>query len=332
MAEHQDDAELNDILTAEPLDENKRGRKRSIAVCSDAPECPEEPIEEQIRRNLVQWTSGDEKIFVPATKSVNKLTPGLYEICSSPSIGIYYEKVKMTMEGLIKFPEEKSTGVVEEICKFWEREDLFAKYGLTFKRGMILWGPPGSGKTCTIKMIIEDIIKREGIAVKFCQPSMFMQGIRMFREIEPNTPCVVLMEDIDSILDHYSETAVINILDGVDMISKVVFLATTNYPDRLGARIVNRPSRFDKRFKIGMPNDESRRIYFEHLFSAEKEIRKKINMDEWVKDTDRMSIAHLKELFTSVIIIGDEYESAVRTLSSMKDVLDGRDGRKVGFK
>ena len=55
---------------------------------------------------------------------------------------------------------------------------------------------------------------------------------------------------------------------------------TTNYPEKLGARIINRPSRFDKRFKIDLPNAESRKIYFEYLINGKdlKDIGK-----EWEK-------------------------------------------------
>ena len=115
-----------------------------------------------------------------------------------------------------------------------------------------------------------------------------------------------------------------NILDGVDMIDKVVFLATTNYPERLGKRIINRPSRFDKRFKIDTPNKNSRKTYFEFLFSKCKnaKVEEIDNIDKWVSDTDKMSIAHLKELFIAVVILGNDYDMALKNLKDMKKELD----------
>ncbi|MFK5088309.1 AAA family ATPase, partial [Klebsiella pneumoniae] len=77
------------------------------------------------------------------------------------------------------------------------------------------------------------------------------------------------MEDIDATLEIYNESTVINLLDGVDRVDKIVFLATTNYPEKLGTRIMNRPSRFDKRFKVGYPTDNTRKIYLEHLIQDE---------------------------------------------------------------
>lgn len=279
-------------------------------------------------QQFVQWTTSDGKAFFPASRSVQKLEPGLYEIHTSPQAGLFFHQVAVGTEGLLKFPETASEKVVKEIETFWEREDLFRKHNLAFKRGILLYGPPGSGKTCTIKLAINDVIKRHGLVVKFTRPDIFAEGMRVLRCIQPLTPVIVLMEDIDSILEHYCESDVINILDGVDMIEKVVFLATTNYPEKLGARILNRPSRFDKRYKIGMPNEASRKIYLRSLMTAKKEI----DIDRWVKDTDGFSVAHLKELFIAVNFLGDEYKNALETLKSMgQHISSEHDGDKMGL-
>jgi len=125
--------------------------------------------------------------------------------------------------------------------------------------------------------------------------------MRVLRQIQEDTPVVVIIEDIDSFLEIYNESEILNVLDGVNEVNKVVFLATTNYPEKLGARIVNRPSRFDKRFRIGYPSKTSRRMYFEHLIGEgdENKLKQKISdlnldLDRWVEDTDEMSVAHLR--------------------------------------
>ena len=184
-----------------------------------------------------------------------------------------------------------------------------------------------SGKTCTVNLIMKDVVvDRNGIVIKFTNPGLFIEGMRILREIQPTTPVVVLMEDIDSIIEHYEESPVLNILDGVESVQRVVFLATTNYPECLGPRIINRPSRFDKRFHIGYPNPESRMLYFKHLCGG-KDL--KIDLARWVKDTDKFSIAHLKELFVAVIIIGDDYDEALENLKLMKeDISSDKDSDK----
>ncbi len=299
-----------------------RGMRGAIAKKLIPQECPSSSDDtgEERLNGVVQWTSHDNKRFIPASKTAKRLLPGAYEICHSQSIGLFFQKFPVKTEGLLRFPQTNSERVVREIQTFWEKEPLFREYGLAYKRGVILYGPAGSGKSCCIQLIMKDVIEREGIVIKFGNPTLFIEGMRILREIEPKTPVVVLMEDIDGILESYNESEVLNILDGVDHIDRLVFLSTTNYPERLGARIINRPSRFDKRFKIGHPNAESRRLYFKHIIGTDSRIKElKINLEKWVTDTKDFSIAHLKELFIAVAILGDDYKEAIETLASMKD-------------
>lgn len=272
--------------------------------------------EDDLSQSFVQWTTSDDKAYFPASRSVKALCPGVYEIKPRGDGTLYFCKIPTTTEGLIKFPETTSQTVVNEIDTFWNTESDFKDYELAFKRGILLYGPPGSGKTCTIKLAVNDIIsKRNGIVVKFCHPNLFSEGMRIFREIQPKTPVITLMEDIDAIIESYNESDVINVLDGVDMVEKIVFIATTNYPEKLGERVMNRPSRFDKRFYVGMPNEESRKIYLEALVTKGK--KKSIDIGAWVTDTEGFSIAHLKELFVAVEILGNKYATALATLKSM---------------
>lgn len=331
MSEHDDlNKLLRGVTTVEsPLYSQARNKKSMIAKPMHPKSFFEDDDkEEDYLTSYVHWTSSDGRIFVPAAPTINNLTPGVYEINQSSNIGLYFEKIPVRCEGLLRFPDTNSDRVVTEIQKFWERENVFDEYGLTYKRGILLYGPPGSGKSCTIQLIMEDVVGRDGIVIKFTDPDIFIDGMRVLRQIQPHTPVVVIMEDIDSTLELYNESEILNILDGVNEVNKVVFLATTNYPEKLGARIVNRPSRFDKRFRIGYPSDQSRRMYFEHIIAGgdqQRLINKiselKIDLDQWVKDTDGMSIAHLKELFVQVVIIGDSYEESIKTLESMTEVL-----------
>lgn len=285
---------------------------------------------EDKNKTYSQWNTSDGNIFTPAHVCTPQLPPGYYEIRSSQQIGLYFTRLNISTESILKLPDSNSDAVVKEIVKFWNKEELFKKYGLTYKRGILLWGPPGSGKTCTIKLIIDDVVKRGGISLKFGHPSVFSEGMRMLRDIQPNTPIVVTLEDIDTLITTFDESEIINILDGVDRIDKVAFIATTNYPEKLGARIAARPSRFDWRVKIGYPNEEARKMYLDHLFA--KDDAKNYDLNKWVEDTNDWSIAHLKELFVSVVILGKNYEESIEFLNTMKDNISSEDeANSTGF-
>jgi AAA+ superfamily predicted ATPase len=283
--------------------------------------------------NLVgfkQFTTSDGSKFYPAGATVGNITPGIYDIQVDGMKGIFFQKINVKTDGLLRFPETNSEAVIDEISKFWEREENFKKYKLNYRRGLFLYGPPGSGKSSTIQLICEDVIKRKGVVFKFVSPGIFSDGVRVFREIQPDTPIVVLMEDIDSIIDSFNESEVLNILDGVDQISKVVYLATSNYPERLGQRLLNRPSRFDKRFKMDHPKRNSRKAYFDHLIDEDTKKEYQIDIEKWVEDTDDMSIAHLKELFIAVCILGNSYEESIETLKSMMEYSPRSDEDNIG--
>jgi hypothetical protein len=265
--------------------------------------------------SYVQWsTTGD--IFAPCSETVTALPPGLYEMKNTHELGLFFLRVQAKTEHLIDFPDSTSRIVLEEIKTFWDKEQDFKKFNLGFRRGILLWGPPGGGKSCLLQLIARDVIARRGIVIKFAHPDLFEQGYRTLRVIQPDIPIVVLMEDIDATLQYHNESDVINILDGINKIDKTVFLATTNHPERLGARIVNRPSRFDKRFKIDFPNSASREIYLKSLLENDDS---KIDIGQWVKDTEEFTLAHLKELFVAVRILGNDYQEALLTLRTMKD-------------
>jgi len=336
MSEHD---ELNELLAREEaksrrmLKASNKGRSRGMTPHYSEPCCSsmEDEDEEKITSSYVQWTSSDNTVFVPASRTKQKLVPGVYQISVSPQIGMFFKKIPVRTEGLLKFPQTNSNKVIDEIKKFWDREDIFRSYDLSYKRGILLYGPPGSGKSCTIQLLMQDVVQRKGVVLLFQDPNLYIEGQRILRQIQPETPVVTIMEDIDSLLEMHNESEILNILDGVNEADKVVFLATTNYPERLGARIVNRPSRFDKRFRIGYPNAESRMMYFEHLIGMEHIKELGIDLNRWVKDTDELSLAHLKELFVAVVILDDKYEDAIKVLQSMKETVDDREIGEMGF-
>ena len=278
----------------------------------------------------VQWSSSDGSTFIPTSNTTATLPPGYYEICSSMEVGLYFQKININLDNIIIFPDAVTNKVVTEISDFWNKEKRFEEFNLSYKRGILLQGCAGGGKSTTLQLVSKDVINRDGIILKFTAPELFSLGLRKIRAIQPDVPIVVLMEDLDAIINNYNESAVINILDGVDRLHKIVFLATTNFPERLEDRVLNRPSRFDKIYKIGFLSAESREIYFKSLI-GEKDVT--IDMDSWVKDTENLSIAHLKELFISVVIFEDDYEESLERLKSMKIKPSSEDDRfRIGLR
>lgn len=291
-----------------------------------------------VRRGFCQWTNADNGVCVPANQTRPSLTAGFYEIARSQTLGTYFKRIKFGTEELIEFPDSHCDEVVKDIKLFWKLKGKYKAIGQVYKRGMLLTGVPGGGKSSAIKLIVSDIIKNDGIAIKFTEATLFNEGMAILRRIEPDRQVVVLMEDLDGLIQDGIESEILNVLDGVSSSENIVFLATTNHPDKLLGNVINRPSRFDRVFDFKAPNKETRAIYINHLYKKFLSSNEDINLDteRMVRETDGFTIAHLKELFISVAIFEYSYTETLDKLKGMKvrpKEDDGTEegGGKIGF-
>lgn len=289
---------------------------RPTAGYAGEPEADEE--EDGKAKDASMWAKQGVSYF-PCDEAVPQLAPGQYEILSSQSSGIYFKMANGKFDELIELPDSASEAVIAEIQKFWTKEEHFRNFGFLWKRGILLWGPPGSGKTCCLQQVSNNIIEAGGIAVYASHPGITAAGLGIMRRIEPDRPIVVMMEDLDAMVQQFGEADILALLDGELQIDNVVFIATTNYPERLDKRIVNRPSRFDLVRLIDMPNTEAREVYLKTKNKRLGEAANAEELEKWVKGTDRFSIAHLKELIVSVEVFEVELSFALKRLGQMLD-------------
>lgn len=259
-----------------------------------------------------QWTTTDDGMFSPVGGTVAKIEPGYYDISADQAGRIFFIPLRARTDSLLQFPNSAADKVIEGIKDFWTREEQFRRYGLSYKRGIILYGPPGSGKTAALQLVARDVVERNGIVLTF-NPRLFLPAYRALRDIQPDTPLVVLMEDCEDYLTGGYASQVLNLLDGSEQLDRVVFAASTNYPERLEERVINRPSRFDIRIYVGAPSAAARGIYLESLLKPDDII----DVGRYVKDTKGMSLAHIKELFIATHILGSDYSE---TISRLKDM------------
>src|ERR1035437_3394324 len=277
---------------------------------------------------LVQWSICGPNIYKPVSFTFPKLEKGIYNIYASQNYGIVFERKTICVDDLLRFPDSVSDTILKEIAVFWSKGDKFKFHGFLHRRGYLLHGPAGSGKTCLVQQIIADIVNADGLVFQCTNhPSVFNDGLANYRKVEPNRPVVCLFEDIDAIVDEYGEDEILTLLDGENQIDRVLNIATTNYPEKLDPRLVARPRRFDRVMKIDMPPSNVRALYFE------KKLKIKDNeLKKWVKNTNGFSFASCAELVISVMCFEMPFNEAVKRLREMTDVKVSSAGYNKGPK
>lgn len=259
-----------------------------------------------------QWTIVNGQ-FRPAGVASERLPAGVYRV--NECRGWLLEPVKMVTDSLIVLPDPVCKQVVDGIEKFWTKEQKYRDRKVIYKRGILLHGPAGSGKTATLSIIAKELIKQDGIVLLYNYPMYVQMGLAMIRDIEPSRPIVCIIEEIDEKLcrDDGDEDEVLSLLDGENQVDRIVYIATTNHLERLPQTIVNRPSRFDEVIHVGMPTTESREAYLKHIEPAMAEDERK----SWVIDTEGFSVAHLKELTIAVNCLDQPYAQALSRIKAM---------------
>jgi len=266
--------------------------------------------------SVESWVSANGKDFFFSFKNINGIPSGLYSMIFSDQSGFGLSKMTYKGEEFFHLPSLPHKQILLDLQNFWDNKQKFIEYNLNPKRGIILHGYPGCGKTSLIYLLVEEIKKRNGICIYFDIPQNWIEIAKMVRKVEKDRPILTIIEDIDLIIKKYGEESFLNFLDGLNGIDNVVYVATTNNLEQIPDRIKNRPSRFDKVYEIKKPTAEDRKIYFNTKLKESD--KNKYNLTKLVKDTNDFTMAHLKEVFISLYILNNQYDEVIKRLKNSK--------------
>lgn len=193
-----------------------------------------------------------------------------------------------------------------DVERFFAARATYERFGVPWKRGLVFIGPPGNGKTHALKSLINATGKPCLYVKSFeCGYQTEHETIRgVFGRARRSAPCLLVFEDLDSLINDKNRAFFLNELDGFADNTGIVAVATTNHPDKLDPAILDRPSRFDRKFHFDLPAPTERRAYAERWNAS---LEAPLRLDEAevasvVEATDGFSFAYLKELFVSSLV------------------------------
>lgn len=292
---------------------------------------PAVPIGDGGSKNFVprRYARSDE-IYWGSPDTTTALEPGFYEPIST-QMGPALRMIKTKNDSLLRLPDPVCDMLLAEFVDFWAKSAEMSKRGLVCKRGLLLWGPPGSGKTSALQIMAAHTIKEMGgVVIVVNEPGQTARALQMFRTVEPDRPVILIYEDIDALVNANGEAGYLALLDGELQIANVVNVATTNYPELLDRRFTDRPGRFDRVTMVGMPLPEARRAYFA---AKAPEIAEE-ERERWVVASHEWSLAHLRELIVGHLVLGEEVDAVIKRLADMREDMPNSERtnvREFGF-
>ncbi len=220
---------------------------------------------------------------------------------------MFHEREHLERDQLILPP-----GVLEAIERhvFGIRRyaQTLSESGQHLKRGLLLHGPPGTGKTHTVRYLTGRLADVTIIILSGSSLGAISAAASIARTLQPS---MVVIEDVDLIAqDRDYETSqpllftLLNEMDGLGEDADVTFLLTTNRPDLLEPALAARPGRVDLAVEIGLPDKDARLRLFD--LYARKIAAGHIDVEHVADQTDGMTASFMKELIRGAVLIAAE--------------------------
>ncbi len=269
-------------------------------------EVPEEASD--LSQDKISLWVKDKDFYVPSTdiSIVPELPPGIYQVNYTNDRGYHCKELNIETDELFVFTDSITKDLLNEIELFWNKKELYKEKNLIHKRGILLTGFAGTGKTTLINMVSKELINKGGVVFKVYgikNLSDYVDFMKYgFRKIQPNTPVITILEDIDQYQD--VETQLLDFLDGQFHVNHHIVIATSNNTEDIPDTFL-RPSRLDLKIEVDYPSEKTREEFFRFKKVPEEQI------PELVLATDQCSLADLKEVYICIFLLDYTVDEAI---------------------
>ncbi|MEH6949419.1 ATP-binding protein [Bacillus sp. JJ634] len=245
--------------------------------------------------------------------------------------GVENEKEKITnlvTREDVFLEESMKKQIYRSIDEFFTNSgEFFKTYQIPYKRGILLYGKPGNGKTTLVKSIANSI----SAPVAYWQITEYTTSYsikEVFSSVAKMAPMVLVIEDIDSMPEEV-RSVFLNTLDGATSKEGIFLIGTTNYPEKIDPALINRSGRFDRAYEIKGPTQEMRYQYL-----LKKNITNLISKEDLTliaNSTDGFSFAQLNEVYNAVALQW-HYEQQVDVLDICNELkADNRKSKELSW-
>jgi ATPase family associated with various cellular activities (AAA) len=217
-------------------------------------------------------------------------------------------------------PPSVIDGIERQVLGVARHADRLLASGQHLKRGVLLHGAPGTGKTHTIRYLLGRLPGVTVVVVSGHALRWIAEACSVARALQP---AVVVVEDVDLIADergsrmgqHPLLFQLLNEMDGLGEDANVTFLLTTNRPDLLETALAARPGRVDHAVELPFPDADARRRLIE-LYRG-KLVLDLSDPEAMVSRTDGVTAAFLKELLRRAALLAAEAPTAPGSASAV---------------
>lgn len=197
-------------------------------------------------------------------------------------------------------PPHMARDIRMNVDGFFASPERYAYLGIPHRRGFLFAGPPGCGKTLTLKTLASNIHAKfiSVLGTADVDDGMLRNALDLAEEY---TPAVVLLEDLDRIIQakDISLSHFLNLLDGLKVLNGVLVIATCNEPDKLDPALIHRPSRFDRVWRFELPKYEQR---LEFLRRKGRTFFSESALETTARRSDGFSMAYVQEIVVSALL------------------------------
>lgn len=227
------------------------------------------------------------------------------------SVLAFHERSKMTKDDLI-LPEETRAAIERQVVSVAKHREQLLAAGQHLKRGLLLYGPPGVGKTHTVRYLVSRLTDTTIVELSGDSLGLVGQACSVARTLQP---AMIVVEDVDLIAEDRESRGsspmlfqLLNEMDGLAEDADVVFLLTTNRADVLEPALAARPGRVDQAVELELPDTDARRRLFA-LYKGDLSVDES-DLDSILARTDGVTASFLKELLRRAAVIAAESSQA----------------------